>query len=173
MEYKIKQIEQKVYCENELKKITNQVIYKLTDRLKTYKDKKILKVNNSLMKVVSDDLKEILKNDFVINPFKVGDYAKINFIYVSCDTYGLSLKIGLNCNGGNYEDKSYYCFYYEKYFYLGEIREGVLTKIFNEFDLKPINLNEQISTFKRATELKEELDKVKDKLKPYSLRELI
>lgn len=185
MDYRIKEIKEKVFAENQARLIIKDVVPKIIEKLKPYTEKDtkegvikklqdkpfikpILKQDFTLMKKIAEEINPLLDKDAPIEPLKAGDTARLNYIYLYTNQYDIHLKFSLYFSGEDYN------FYYESYKYIASISNREIEKFFNlaEQDTKPLNEDEEISLYNQAKEKKQELDNIKDKMF-YSFRSFI
>jgi hypothetical protein len=172
----IEDIKLKVLGENEVNKVLNIVNPIIKNRLKDYLGIKILKVNQELIKELKEDIDKILnseKDKISINPYKKGDYAKIQVLYLSSSHYDLKIEISINFSGGNYEDKTYYCYYHKKTSYICSLENSQIKQFYDFIGFKSINTEQQIKQVEKCIKLLEELNQEKNQLFPYELREFV
>jgi len=172
----IEDIKLKVLGENETNKVLNSVIPLIQNRLKDYLGNKILKVNQELIKELHTDINNILENQkksIKINPFKKGDYAEIQVLYLKSSNYDLSIEISINFSGGSYEDKTYYCYYHKKTSYVCSLENSQIKQFYDFIGFKNINTEQQIKQVEKCIKLLEELNQEKNQLFPYELREFV
>ncbi len=172
------EIKLKVLGENEARRVLNLVVPKMQKFLDKCKGIKILKVNGCFTKEISQGINDILKplrEQIKITPFKQGHYAEISSLYLSATTYDLSLKLTISFNGGEYEDKTYYCIYYDKPFYLCRVENSRIKDFYEnkELPFKMINAEEQIKQIKKCSDILKQFNEEKEKINPYELRNYV
>jgi hypothetical protein len=172
MEYEQEQIKNKVFMENESRKVLNEILPLYSQILNKYKNQQILKVDKSFLKKVDDEIRTI-KPSIKINPLNSGDSVNISYCYLKVDLYTISLKLNLCFNGGSYEDKTYYCNYYESYKYICDIENLKIKSFYPYEELKQIDFKKEIEVYNKAKELKKLLDDTLSKFSIYEFRELI
>lgn len=152
-----------IHLENELRKIANLKRLVIQEKLKDFIGKKIIKVDGTLLKKVSD-LIDFDRENITVKPLKVGDYAKVHYIYLNPSTYDLSFKIGINVSGGYIAEKNYYCIYREDVFYFGKMEKGVLKEFYQNSEKELLDLDKELKLFELAKDKKKEFEEVKYKL---------
>lgn len=175
MDYRIKEIKQKVFAENQAREIISKVVPKIIEVLKPYADKDIkqevidklkdensiklvLKKDYTLLKKITEELKPLLDRDIPIKPFKEGDVAKIDYLYISSNEYDIHLHFKINYIGEDYN------FYYESYKYICSIKNRAIEKFYDLGELKLLNEEEEMNLYNQAKEKQEELNAIKDKM---------
>ena len=171
-EYEIDTIKRNTFMENESRKILNEIMPIIKEELSPYLNKKVLKVNGELLKEIRDNsiLRTFKKK---INPLIKGDYATISHLYIDTSPYSLSVKLSLCFNGGNYEDRTNYTYYWETYSYICNIDKNEIKDIKEYENKNMVNVDDEILVFKKAIKLKDELDLELSKFKLYKLKDLI
>jgi hypothetical protein len=161
----MKKYELEVHGKNELKRIALAEIKNILPQLVQYLNKRI-------------DTQTGLSKKFVINfskpkpePLKDGfGMLQCSFLTVNYET--LILRLSFCLNGGSYEDRTYYCQYFDRTFEIAKVENFNLTEIFNidniikSYGLNDIiDLEEEEKKIAKCKELQEELDKVKYSIK--------
>ena len=173
------ELKNKIHMENELIKLYNKIEKPLKDFFKQYKNKKIFKKDGILIKEITENekFKELLnEKNYKVKPLKNGN-ATINFIFISKSVYSVLLKIQICFVGGNYEDKTYYCQYIDKYFYIGVVKainfkgSDILESVTETENLKLINYNKEKSLLNKRVKLLKEIETINNKLH-YTLKNL-
>ena len=160
----------KIRGENETNKIINKAIPKLLKVFEGLEDKQVLKSNASvcyayLLKKYKDKTDLILRS--VEEEFKNEEISPTLFLNVSAYSVYLSVKLRFNkISNSNF-------LYYENTKYFLNITDLKIRNIYKFEELKQINPQEQIKIFNKCLKLKGELEKEKEKLKPYCLRKLL
>jgi len=173
MNYEIQKITDKVFMENETRKILKELIPQYYAKLHPLLNKKVLKVDNTFMKYLQDEIKDI-KPKSQVKPLKPNGYTSVRF-YLNKSEYDIYLEIRISFNGGNYEDKTNYNESHEKTKYLCKLDKGIIISFydFGVDDFGIIDLNQEINTFKKAKLLKEKYEKSLSELKLYDNRKLL
>ena len=161
----------KVNAENYTNKVLNNLVPKLNEVFKDYVGLKVLKTDETLLKEIKT------KTDIIINKTEKDFTTKdINTgIYLSCSKYSITIEIKLRFNN---ERKGGFI-YYDKSKYLINIdlnlmgNSNKIKELYEFKKIEEINLNEQIKISENCFNLLENLKKEKEKLKPYSLNDLI
>ena len=172
-EYENKRVKRIIHKENELRRIATIEIKRITEILKPFLNKPIQKKDYTLLEKINKLI--VLDREQHIKPFvaEKGHIAKIQSLYLSGSEYSLWLKVSICWDGGDYDDKTYYCEYWSNDFYIGTFEKGILSTLNNNATYcEELNEKEQIENYNKAISLKEELDKQKEKLN-FRLRELI
>lgn len=154
-EYQIKQLELQAYGKNELRRIARIEIENVLPQLQKYMSKKfIITLLNPKPKPMP------------------GGFASLHVNCICTSYNSLVLKMSICLSGGKYEDKTYYCQYFDQTFYIGEMNEFTLVKVceFKEVanngqldDL--IVVNEEVEKIERFKQLEEEVRKLKNSIK--------
>jgi hypothetical protein len=145
MKQKLNALALQVHGQNEVNRILYETASDLLPQLEQYIGKKIFTQTGKSAKF-SCTFKEVK-----INPFqsgnKGGDFTLITDRQLIEKSDGLILVIGICLNGGLYEDKTYYCQYFENTVYLGQVKENILQNLNGRSLLTPlkkvINLKDQ------------------------------
>jgi len=176
MDYNIKYIREKAHAENEINKVLNALIPEVNLIFKSYLGKKVIKTDGDLIKDLKEQFNNIDYNQIELKPLNKGN-VEISSCYIANSTrgfgsYSMTLKVKLCFCGGSYEDKTYYCFYHNKTYYFGELKEQILTKIEDFKPFEEINTDLEIITFKNCQVLRDQLEKEQNKFKIYEFRNL-
>ena len=164
-------LKDKIFMENENIKVCNIFDKKIKEYFKKYLNEKVVKIDNSLIKKIHDDLefKNIVnEKNYNVTPLKNG-HSQLH-IYVSYHYTSLTATIKICFNGGTYEDKTYYCVYIERTVYIGKIEQGILKEIEPIQQFKLIDYEEQKKLINTVIEKSRELKTIRDKIH-YSLKE--
>lgn len=159
-----------IHGKNEINRIGKEILTDLLPQLQKYVGIKI-----DTQKGFSSKFKyKILEPS--VKPLEVGHFASLHNYYLDCGNFDLKLKVKICLNGGKYEDKTYYCQYFDQVFYLG-IMENLtlislesLEKQIDYYSLNEvINLDNEISKIEEYKTLKKELETLKGSIKiPFS-----
>lgn len=164
-EYQIKKLELQAYGKNELRRIARIEIENVLPQLQKYIGKQINTQSGMSKKFV------ITKLDPKPQPMP-GGFASLHVNSISTSYNSLVLKMSICLSGGKYEDKTYYCQYFDQTFYIGEMNVFTLVKVceFKEVanngqldDL--IVVNEEVEKIERFKQLEEEVRKLKYSIK--------
>jgi hypothetical protein len=173
-----KDIRLKVLAENEMRRIFNIMTPKIQKRLRGCVGFKIIKKDGTFIKALHEDLNEFLKverEQLKLIPFSEGGSANISYFYLTPSTYNIYFKLQLCFSGGSYEDRTnyYYCFYWAKEYDICSLDNGKI-KEFREFTpYKEINADEQINQINKCRDILEQLNKEKDKIAFYELKDYV
>ena len=164
------QIKNEIFKHNELNKEGNIIRNKAIDILKEFKNKQILKKENSLLKVVREKLKHLEIYDKKVKHYDIkGRWATLQ-IYIHC-LYGYNLVADLKyC----YSGKSSGCEYFEQSVYIAKVENLILKEFYNKADdeRKQINETEQLNQFKKVQKIINTLLDEKEKLN-YGLKHFL
>ena len=173
-EHDINTIKRNAFMENESRRILNKVMPIIIEEFKPYLNKKVLKIDNSLLKEIKDNsILKTFKEKETISPLIKGDCATINNLYIDTNDYSLSIKLTLCFNGGNYENNSAYCYYYENFSYICEIDKKKVKKVYEYENKEEINEDDEIKVYIKSKRLKDELNLELSKFKLYQSKDLI
>lgn len=166
----IKQNKIEIHGKSELNRVAKEVLTDLLPQLQKYVNTKIDTQKGKSRKFVYSLLSPSVK------PFEVGHFASLHNCYLDCSTHSLKLKVNICLHGGKYEDKTYYCQYFEQTFYIGKMENFILVSLdsldslINDYSLnETINLDEQIKLIEQYKAMKKQLETLKSKIKiPFS-----
>ena len=113
-------IKEVIFMENELLTIANEEVKRIKAILKPFLDKPVLKVDGSLLKKVKDLIE--FNTDNRVRPLKKGGHVSLN-LWLEPSIYSIWLRVKLCFSGGSYDDKTYYCMYWENSFYIADIEK--------------------------------------------------
>ena len=106
------------------------------------------------------------------NSFTDCDYSQNHVTYLKDSGSSLWLYLKICLNGGKYENKTYYCDYFDEEIYIGKVENHILTSldslndIINRSDLNMvINIDEEKEKIKKYKTLKTELESLKRSIK--------
>jgi hypothetical protein len=155
-----------IHGKNELTRIILEQLTHVYPQLEKFVGKKINTQSGKSAKFIID-FKEI--------PAKLCKLTENNFAqnqgcYFNITNYSIYLNFKLCFNGGKYEDKTYYCRYFERSVYLGEMDNATLKNLtdLNELinDLyQIINIDEEQAKLNKYHELKDKLEAVRTTIK--------
>ncbi len=114
-----------ILMENELSKVENIEKLRLSENMNALKGIQILKANNTtLLKKFEENFK--VCKDYKIIPLKKDGHTSLR-AYIEFFPYGsIWLNMDICFNGGDYDNKTNYCIYQKRNFYLGSHKNGVL-----------------------------------------------
>jgi hypothetical protein len=155
-----------IHGKNELNRIVLEQLIHIYPQLEKFIGKKINTLNGKSAKFIIDFL------NFNANVCKLtdNDFASNQGCYFSISNYSICLNFKLCFNGGKYEDKTYYCQYFEKSIYLGEMDNTTLKNL-TDFDnltkdlTKVLDFDEEQAKLNKYHELKEKLETVRETIK--------
>ena len=161
----MKNLNLRVHAANELNKVSKKELQSVLTQLEKYKGEKIYNIDNSLTKKTPvKHLKHIVK------PFNRG-HAITQSIYLKNTGHSLWLNITVCLNGGSYEDKTNYCIYLKKSFYLGKLDNNILVDVENfdklseNYNLsKRINSKTEQAKINKSIKLHKELENVRNSI---------
>jgi len=160
----IQDLKNNIFFENESRKLLNYLTPIILNELKPYLDKQILKSGGGFLKKINvNNLIDDRIKRFKVNPLNKTDFVTIR-AYLKVNMYSISLDLSLCFNGGNYEDKTYYCVYYDTVKYICDIKGLNIIKFYDYEELKPLNVIEEEKNFLKALELKEQYETQLNKL---------
>tara|TARA_Y100000034_G_scaffold72876_1_gene87806 strand:- start:396 stop:956 length:561 start_codon:yes stop_codon:yes gene_type:complete len=166
----IEQIKKEIFKQNELNKLGNITRKKAIDILKEFKNKQILKKDNTLLKAVKEKLTHLEVYDKKVKHYDInGKWATLQ-IYINC-SYGYNLVANLKyC----YSVKSGGCEYFEQSVYIAKVENLILKEFYNKADdeRKQINETEQLNQFKKVQRIINTLIDEKEKLN-YALKRFL
>jgi hypothetical protein len=160
----MKILELEIHGKNELNRIILLELNNIYPQLEKYVDKRIATQTGKSSKFNINFLKT--------NPIPLKDgFAQNSCTFLNTSSSSLWLKVKICINGGNYEDKTSYCEYFESDVYLGSINNNVLILLdsINEITErtginKVINIQEEQTKIKNYKEMKKELDLLKSSI---------
>lgn len=157
----------KIESLNMLNTFSSEKIKELFPILNKYIGKKINVANDKISKPLQADIEKLQYQQKGHTKDKT--YFDINF-WVTVSKYSLYLNTKICINGGSYDDQSYFCQYTENFYFLGQIKDNVLTEVKDinwlvesGYDLKKDYTEEQISAL--INEYKELKNKAANVLK--------
>lgn len=178
-QYLIKEGKIKIHMENEGRKLYNKIVPLLIEKSKKYINQDIKKANGELLKKVNDDFKPLLnEDDYKKDIVPLTKEGKVSLsLYLHTTDHNTYLNIKLCFNGGSYDDRTYYCIYYEKIAYIidYDYKTRWVTandSILNFQEQKILNEEEEIKRLLFAEQKRKEYEKARDCLY-YGLRSLI
>lgn len=155
-------VEREIHKENTIRKIRNVEFKRIREILLPFVGSKIRKADGEMIKKAHDLLQ--FDKEREIEPLTKGGYARLNCMYINLSEYSLYLKIDICFNGGSYEDNSYYCEYKHSAYYLGSIKNSMLTEIYDYEDMAMLDVKAQCKQYDKVQGLKRKLVSEKDKL---------
>ena len=169
-EIRKEEIRFKVRGENIINEIINDLTPKLLNYFEGLQGKQILKSGASvttgeLFKKYKDSVNLIIEESE--NKFKTKKMSPLIYLDINC--YFIILKIKIRFN--NLNENGF--LYYEGYKYILNIKDLILKDFYKVEEVGKIDENEQYNIFEYCLRLLNTLNEEKEKLKPYSLRELV
>lgn len=161
----LEEIKNKLVMENEINGIGNYFKTLLINTLKPFINKPILNSDFTINKRLKDLLNKNLEpiQTYTIKPLYAGHNAKIQWAIIKSNEYDIYLDISICYNGGDYEDKSYYCIYWRNSYYIASIKDKQIVKFYEE--LRPLILiKEELEQYLKVKNLKQIFDTENDKL---------
>lgn len=155
-------VEREIQKENTIRKIRNIEAKRIREILLPFLGSKIRKADGYMVKKIDGLLK--FDREREIEPLTKSGYARLNCIYINLSEYSLYLKIDVCFNGGRYEDNNYYCEYKHSAYYLGSIKNSMLTEIYDYEDMAMLDAKAQCKQYDKVQTLKTELETQKSKL---------
>lgn len=155
-----------VHGNNELNRIALLLIACIYPQLLTYLGQKINTLNGKSKKFVINFDKIIPNICNITNK----DFASNQLCYIDIDKYSIYLNVKLCFNGGEYENNTYYCQYFEKSIYLGDMENFTLLNLLSLNEITAnlsnvINIDDEIEKIEKYVKLKNEADKIKNTIK--------
>lgn len=154
-------LEEKVFMENEIIKIRNQVGKKAKKYFEQYRNQKIIKTNDELLKKIKEnkDFKQLMnEQNYTVKPLQNGHATLTLFLTHKYDNLMINVKICFN--GGKYEDNTYYCIYLKEVIYIGETEEQVLKRLDENKPYQLIDYSEQKKIIDEYHKQKEKLKEI-------------
>jgi hypothetical protein len=163
---KLKPYELQVHGLNELKKVGKAEIENVIPQLSQYLGKQIL-TQTGLSKRFVVNFVELKPN-----PLPEG-FAANHHAYIKVEYKSVKLYVKLCFNGGKYDDRTYYCQYFDDVYYLGETDErGVLTVVESAKEViegrklnDVINYDEQLKLIEEYKAMESKLSDLKHKIR--------
>jgi hypothetical protein len=119
----MKNYELQVHGKNELKRIAAIQIENVLKQLPQYLGKRI--------DTQSGKSKKFVVNMLDIKPIALPNgFASLHLNYVSISHSEITLKLSICLSGGKYEDRTYYCQYFDRTFYLGRVENFCLAEVY-------------------------------------------
>ena len=155
-----------IHGNNELNRIMLEQITHIYPQLEKFVGKKINTLNGKSAKFIID---------FKSIPAKVckltkNDFASNQGCYFNITNYSIYLNFKLCFNGGEYADKTYYCKYFEKGIYLGEIDSMTLKSLLSFEEITKnlenyLDIDKEQAKLDKYAELKKQLEAVRETIK--------
>jgi hypothetical protein len=153
-----------VHGRNELNRVGNLFANEYVKQLESFLNQKIVTIQGFTKKFKDT----ILKNhQHKVKPLENG-FAQVTRNFLDAKYGSLYLCFTICLNGGQYENKTNYCKYFEKDIYLGELDEQtktILTKIAKIEPFEPIDLQTELNKIAEYKELIEKANKIKNSIK--------
>lgn len=153
-----------IYGNNELRRVSSQILAQVIPQLESYTGKKIYTAEGKLMAKTP-----VLIDEVAPIPYKAGKGE--TGAYISKSGSSLWLKVKICLHGGKYADSpreigTNYAQYFENYYYLGEMEAQTLTKVqtlekirenYSFETLSRDEISEQVRAYNAALETAENL----------------
>jgi hypothetical protein len=161
-EYYEERIKNTVHMENEIRKTLNVIAPSIKRRLKELLNTKIVKVDgNPTLKMAQILEDTILPTIAPINNHHVNKWQ----IYYKIYSDTIYLEVRYCFNGGNYEDHSYYCIYYDGNTLIGtKDKDGILRDVPDYEQKELLNYDQQRADFFKHQELKKQAEEQEKKI---------
>jgi hypothetical protein len=159
-----------IHGKSELNRVAKEVLTDLLPQLQKYVGIKIATQKGFSSKFVYKI------NEPKVKPLENGHFASSQNSYLNFTQYDLKLRVKICLNGGKYEDKTYYCQYFDFTYYIGKMEDSKLISLnsldslINDYYLnETIDLDEQNKLIEQYKAMKNQLKTLKDKIKiPFS-----
>ena len=157
-----------VHSQNQLRQVFNYFVPDLKATLKRFVGMKVQKKDGSgLSKRLKDAIEPILnhqESNITLQPFTENGFVSIQILRLTPDMW---LKIALCFSGGKCGDKSYYCYYVDESYYMGDTTlDGYLENVVEKDTMDLVDVEVEKTYLMKAQDLKEQFEKVNSKLLP-------
>lgn len=155
---------------NELRRVAGNEILNILPQLTKYIGKKISTLNGLAKKFEV----EMLGNKQPLIPVFPNHFVSLQNCYLEVKYGDLRLNVTLCFNGGSYKDYSHYCNYFNYTYNLGEVKDDILTVVYDEnkvFEMhgitsdKIVIVDDEIQKIEKYRRLKEELQNLRYTIK--------
>ena len=163
-----KQVKDRVFMQNELRLAINAAGEHAESVLKPFIDKKAVKATRELTKKIHDQLN--FDTNRKVPPLTEGGFATVQYTYINTGYSCLYLNVSLCFNGGSYDDNTHYSYNVKNSYFLGDIKDGVLTSVRN-FTLPMIDAETEWNTYSKAYDTIEKGNDIASKLELTETRE--
>jgi hypothetical protein len=162
----MKNLKLEIHGKNEINRIALNQINHIYPQLQKFVGKKINTLNGKSAKFIIDFKKE----DANICQLTDNDYASNQGCYFEFGRSAIYLHIRLCFNGGKYDDHTYYCQYFEKTIYLGDMENNELKNLVSLESLikdltEVLDIILEQAKLNRYHELKQQLEAVRETIK--------
>jgi len=155
-----------IHGQNELNRVSQIMAKQYTAQLPEFLNKKI-GTNDGFTKKFTE---KVIKPDVKPVPFENG-FASLHWGHLEIKWGNLYLMVSVGLHGGKYEDRTYYCQYFEKRIQLGVMDEkdnNILIKVCDvdvDNDFRQVDYQETLKKILKVKELLAEAEKVKSGIK--------